>query len=97
MMATIDIKNLVFDEFDIELPVFDYTEDGTEYRFEAKGFEFEQDDFLVRCDIVITRSNLDDPDVWIENIELWFDEKEPLAEDQKIELTEKLKKSLNIT
>lgn len=97
MQDKLDIKTIKFSENEIELPIFDNVEDGTEYRFSAIAYDFEEEDFLVRCDVTIKRMNEDEPDIWIDNIELWDEDEVKISKQEAFEIEQKLKKSLKIT
>lgn len=96
MKTMIDIKNLTISDREIELDVFDYVKNGTEYRFDAKSYDLEEESFLVRCDLLITRTNDEEPDIWIDNIELWEDDRIEISNEEAFIIEQKIKKSLTI-
>lgn len=96
MKTMIDIKNLTISDREIELDVFDYVKNGTEYRFDAKSYDLEEESFLVRCDLLITRTNDEEPDIWIDNIELWEDDRIEISKEEAFIIEQKIKKSLTI-
>lgn len=96
MKTMIDIKNLTISDREIELDVFDYVKEGTEYRFDVKPYDFEEESFLVRCDLLITRTNDGDPSIWIDNIELWEEDRIEISNEEAFIVEQKIKKSLTI-
>ncbi len=92
-----DVGAIALPEKDFELEIFDYTDKGVEYRYEADDFDFEYDDFMIRVfGLVITRLNDEKPDIWFDELELWEEDKVDISNKEAYLFGEKLKQSLNI-